>query len=843
MQAQLSQWLEEHRAERQDTYAYDEENYSIWYQLVDTQLIIDCFHFEDKILNVFDYRTYTSYQNRIMQSGVSVYRFLLEDVLDQADVWLTGEIEFSPTYNHSRDRSLSVADSTGLEHFFEQRFCEVYGMSALKYLRREYPLPSRAKYAYSLDYVVEKLDGTMIAVEENGVTYHHPHLIGKEAYRRQLEKQNVCAHLGIPLYRFTSLDCLFPALVDDQIKYIFGDSKTFRVAGLQVQRNYRLYEHQLAALQDIQDLRFSNPAPHAVLQVFPTATGKSKIVEEDLIGFIGKSPRAKVLIVGPSRRVVEDWMGRLLQLFTNTDITIGFDDSSQIVIGTYHLLWSLASKVEPSHFSYLVFDEAHHAVAPVIRRSLQYFEPEFLIGLTATPDRLDQKRLEEVFGSFRSTLDLSQAIEKQLISNIRAYRIESNLSLGEVRFNGKDYVNADLERSILVDSRNHLITEVLKRYFSDGKKGVVFCVNVRHAKEMAELLQNAGFEAEAVSGKTKHIDRIIDSFRFGSLQFLCSCDLLNEGWDAPEIEVLVMARPTISKVLYLQQLGRGLRKSGTKKELYVIDVVDLYGSIARPWSVHALFSNPAYVPFGLINRQYSIGDLVSVLGLNETVRALIPIDITTFEQQYEGYLDEEQAARELFIGTSTLHTWITKKTVFPDLTLPLGARRIYYFKPETLEMIRQQKQLAVHNDQTLRDDFFGFLEEKSYTFSFKIVFMLSLLEHCNEQGEANIDAVTESYRAFYKRRLKANLSVDRPSCIYTESFLDDIKALKRNMLANPFEKFERKRFVQYVKDLSLLGFNPLLYNRLSKDDIASVVAMMKQHLSEYYHSLGGLVDA
>ena len=303
-----------------------------------------------------------------------------------------------------------------------------------------------------------------------------------------------------------------------------------------------------------------------------------------------------------------------------------------------------------------------------------------------------------------------------------------------------------------------------------------------------------------------------------------------------------MARPTISKVLYQQQLGRGLRKNATKEALYVIDVVDQYGSLATPWSVHALFSQSFYVPFGLLNRTYQIGDMVKVLGLSETVRALIPVDINTFERQYEGYLDEERAARELYIGTETLRTWVKQGSVTADLILPLGMRRIYYFKPEALDHIRQIKNLGLHTDATLKKDFLAFLEEKNYTFSFKMVFLLSLFKHCNMHGEASIDAVLEEYRNFYLNRILSSLPVDRPNCIYTKQFLEDTVAVKRNMLANPFEKFERKRFVHYLKDLKLIGFNSLLYASLSQEERTECTTLLSLHLREYYQDLGGLCD-
>lgn len=825
----MTEWLETYK---QETIIYDEHgNHSTWYALPESHLIVDSFHFPspDGRLQVFDYRSYTTFQNKVMAEGKPVYRCLLEDS-KEASAWLHGNIEFSQTYKISADRSLSVADSSSLEYFFEERFCAVYGSNALSYLHREYPIPARNGSTYYVDYLVEYRDGRKVAVEENGVAYHHPLIIGKQAYQTQLDKQNTCAFLGIRLYRFTTLDCSHPVIVDNQIRHFFGDVRLFLPSGFAAQRAFQLYEHQEEALQAIQQLRATSNPPHAVLQVFPTATGKSRIVEEDLGLYLTQHPDAKVLIVAPTIRIVEDWRKRIAEF------------SAEIIVGTYYLLWYYASKVSPTYFSYIVVDEAHHAVAPTIRRSLQYFQSEFLIGLTATPDRLDRKRLEEVFGSYQTSLTLSDAIEKGIVAPIRAFRVETNLNLAEVRFNGRDYVNADLERALRIDSRDALIVDVLMRYFSSGQKGIIFCISVAHAQQMEKLLVANGMKAKAITGKTRNVSTIIDSFRFSDLQFLCSCNLVNEGWDVPEVEVLVMARPTISKVLYQQQLGRGLRKCEGKECLFVIDVVDQYGSLARPWSVHSIFSQPFYVPFGLLNRSYHVGEMIEVLGLSETVQALIPVDLTTFEGQYEGYLDEEQAARDLYIGTETLRTWVKQGSVSADLSLPLGNRRIYYFKPESLEQIRQSKGLGVHTDETIKDDFIAFLKEKNYTFSFKMVFMLSLFKHCNMHGEASIDDVMEDYRRFYLNRLASQLPVDRQRCTYTEQFLSDRVAVKRNMLANPFEKFERKRFVHYLKDLNLIGFNSVLYSSLTAQDISECTSLLTENLKEYYQDLGGLPD-
>ncbi len=835
-------WLERLGAVLKEQRHYDTQNQSFWYETEGCHLILDSFCFSSGTNPIFSYELYTSFQNRVMQTGKPVYRFLVDDDPEDILPWVENTIEFPVVYHPLRDRELSVADSTPLEHFFEQRFLEVYGPDATKFLSREYPITSRSGNLFFFDYVVELLDGNKVAIEENGVTYHHPLLTGKTAYRHQLEKQNTASYIGIKVFRFSSMDCQFPAFVDDQIGHFFGDRRLFRRVGLSVSRSYRLYEHQQEALQEIRELRRTSTTPQAVLQVFPTATGKSKIVEEDLVSYLTEHPSARVLIVGPTVRIVQDWLYRLGRLFVGSSITYGTTVAHQVQIGTYQLLWSLAGKLESDAFAYIVIDEAHHAVSPVLRRSLQYFQPDFLIGLTATPDRLDRKRLEDVFGTYRTTLDLRQAIDKKIVADVRSYRIETNLDLSEVRFNGKEFVNADLERTLRVDSRNHLIVSLLKQYFFQGQKGIIFCVNVTHTKEMERLLIASGIEAKAVSGETRHMEAIIQRFRTGNLQFLCSCNLLNEGWDVPELEVLVMARPTISKVLYMQQLGRGLRRTAQKQELFVIDVVDQYGALARPWSCHALFSNPGYVPFGLVTRTYAPGDTIDVLGLFETVQALVPVDILTFENQYEGYLDVEQAARALYVGTSTLQKWVTKGQVQADLVLPFGSRKIFYFTTERIEKIRISKGLPVHSDETLKQDFLAFLEEKNYTFSFKMVFMLGMLEHADYQGEVIIDKALAYYQAFYLKRLDRSLPVDRKGCVYTREYLEDTVLLKRNMLENPFEKFERKRFVYYSKDLGLLAFHSQLWKQIDEKEKQTIKYLLQKSLKSYYEELGGLGD-
>ena len=150
--------------------------------------------------------------------------------------------------------------------------------------------------------------------------------------------------------------------------------------------------------------------------------------------------------------------------------------------------------------------------------------------------------------------------------------------------------------------------------------------------------------------------------------------------------------------------------------------------------------------------------------------------------------------------------------------------------------------MPVHTDETLKQDFLAFLEEKNYTFSFKMVFMLAMLEHADYQGEVSIDKVLGYYQAFYLKRLDSGLPVDRERCVYTREYLEDKILLKRNMLENPFEKFERKRFVYYSKDLGLLAFHSQLWKQIDKVEKQTIKDLLQKSIKSYYEELGGLAD-
>ena len=200
--------------------------------------------------------------------------------------------------------------------------------------------------------------------------------------------------------------------------------------------------------------------------------------------------------------------------------------------------------------------------------------------------------------------------------------------------------------------------------------------------------------------------------------------------------------------------------------------------------------------------------------MEERIERISEVDIDSFEDKYGSYLSQEQIAREYFVSTGTVTSWIKK--------------------------YRKELNIKEHNDSTIKQDFFDFLEERDYSLSYKMPFMLSFIKAVNTIGDADIEKVLDSYIGFYQNRIDRGLPVDRSTCPYNQKTLKDRKAISRNMLTNPFEKFERKRFLYYSKDLSVISMNHALYSQMTEEDWARVKEQLTEDLKNYYAEMGGI---
>lgn len=814
-------------------------------EILDAIVILDFNITEIDSSGVFSYREYTNLQNQFMKKHKFLYRFCNENfnkenlckILEK-----TLEIPLVPTKNIGR----TGVDASYLEHHFETVFFELYGEDSYDLLSKEEQLVGFHGENIFADYVIEKLDEKVV-IEENGESYHHPQKTGLSKYIKQIERQNALVYQSYKVFRFSTNEIEFKDRMVEEMKIYLGNREEFIPQRLLVQeRKYKLYEHQNLTLNQLQEMR--KDGIKSTVIVLPTGTGKSTIAEKDIKLFLQEKPEAKVLVLVPILALKNQWIKNLNITFSEK--LIGESIDKQIYVSTYSGIISRKNEFKPEHFRYIVVDEAHHSVAPGMAKILKYFNADFLLGMTATPERLDKKKLESIFSTTEVNLTLKEAIEKEICCPIRIFRLESNIDLSEVRFNGKDYISGDLEKKIVVASRNELIADTIDKYFGkdvDGlstKQGIVFCVNVAHASMMAKLLNEKGISAAAVSGKDRDSQKNIEKYLNGEIRFLTSCQLISEGWDAPKTSVIVMARPTMSKVIYYQQLGRGTRRAENKEALYLIDVVDNYSFSSVPWTANSLFKNPLYSPFGdvLTGVRTWDGEMIFLEHLLEKEMDLQEVDIETFESIYGDYISSEELARELFLSTDTITAWIKKGEIVPDYSSKLGRVSYYKFKPERVEEIRVLKNLKKRDETTILDDFWEFIEEGSYSLSYKIIFILALIKNLEKDGEADFEKVKADYISYYRKRLEDGRPVDKKSCPYTAEYLNSDKEMTRNIIVNPFEKFERKRFIYYGKDLKNIGFSFYLWQKIDSNFIKKLKEKMLEDLESYYKELGGAGD-
>lgn len=231
------------------------------------------------------------------------------------------------------------------------------------------------------------------------------------------------------------------------------------------------------------------------------------------------------------------------------------------------------------HFDVVVIDEFHHAEAPTYRRLLDYLSPQELLGLTATPERADGVDVREFFGHRTAyELPLWDALAADLLVPFHYFGVADDVDLSGIEWKRGSYDVDGLDRVYTGnDARAAKVLRELRDKLSDvGRmRALGFCVSVAHAEYMARVFREAGIPALAVSGLTAPAERAtaVEMLRAGEVSALFAADLFNEGLDIPEVDTVLFLRPTQSATVFLQQLGRGLRRAPGKAVLTVLDFI------------------------------------------------------------------------------------------------------------------------------------------------------------------------------------------------------------------------------------------------------------------------------
>lgn len=236
-----------------------------------------------------------------------------------------------------------------------------------------------------------------------------------------------------------------------------------------------------------------------------------------------------------------------------------------------------------NYYDYIIVDEFHHAAAPTYQKLLNRFKPKILLGLTATPERMDGKSILDYFDNrIAAEIRLPEAIDRKLLCPFQYFGVSDTVDLTDLRWVRGGYDKSQLSnlyslnRAVAERRADHIIRS-LDKYVADMNaiKGLGFCVSIEHAKFMAEYFNAAGIPSISLVGESTEEERRTAKKRLvdGEIRFIFVVDIYNEGVDIPEVNTILFLRPTESLTIFLQQLGRGLRLSEGKECLTVLDFI------------------------------------------------------------------------------------------------------------------------------------------------------------------------------------------------------------------------------------------------------------------------------
>ena len=348
---------------------------------------------------------------------------------------------------------------------------------------------------------------------------------------------------------------------------------------------FRPYAYQQEILDNLQAEREVH-GHYKNLVVAATGVGKTVIAAFDYKRFKKANPRARLLFVAHRKEILEQSIQTFQEILNDFNFGELYVDGRKPT-DIEHLFISiqsfnsakLAQWTTPDYYDYICVDEFHHAAANSYQELLSYYHPKILLGLTATPDRMDGKDILKYFdGRVASKMLLGEAIDRNLLSTFQYYGITDDVDYRKLKWTRGRYDTSELEKIYTADrKRCSLVLESVKKYVADMNevKGLGFCVSVAHADYMANYFNRNGVPSISLSAKS--IDDIRDDAKKdlvdGKIKFIFVVDLYNEGVDIPQVNTVLFLRPTESATVFLQQLGRGLRLSPGKDCLTILDFI------------------------------------------------------------------------------------------------------------------------------------------------------------------------------------------------------------------------------------------------------------------------------
>ncbi len=337
------------------------------------------------------------------------------------------------------------------------------------------------------------------------------------------------------------------------------------------QITFEPYPHQEEALQ----AHFTALEQGVTTQVLHMATGTGKTKTFCYIS--AHYGNGKCLFLVHTLDLLEQAKAAIEESIIGAEVGIiqgnNFDIDAPYVVATVQTLTNRLDSIPQDTFNLVCMDECHHAASKTSKKVLEHFSA-IKIGLTATPERFDGASLADLFDKIAYTFDIEDAVKAGALVKPIGQKIHTHTDIDEVKSSGGDLNQEQLARVLNTDDRNCVVVDGYKRH-GEGRKAIFFCVDIQHAKDLAQAFIDEGIRANFISGNCPNRFEKLEAFKANKFDVICNAQLLTEGVDIPEVSLIGLAKPTKSRTSFIQMAGRGLRLAPNKSDCIMLHYTDI----------------------------------------------------------------------------------------------------------------------------------------------------------------------------------------------------------------------------------------------------------------------------
>ncbi len=486
-------------------------------------------------------------------------------------------------------------------------------------------------------------------------------------------------------------------------------------------------------------------------------------------------------------------------------------------------------KFNNKYFDYIVVDEFHHAAANSYLKILKYFEPEFLLGLTATPYRMDNRDIYSLCNdNVIYELYIKDAINRGLLVPFKYFGIYDYTDYDQITYKNGNYVIKELEYQL---SRKERANHVLNKYKKFAKKRTIgFCASINHAEYMAKYFKDNNISAVAVhSGnqKNKYVMNRIDAIKNleeEKINVIFVVDIFNEGVDLPSLDTVMFLRPTESYIVFLQQLGRGLRKNQEKSYLTVLDFI---GNYKKAHYVPAILAGDNPMDPKNIKRK-----VITEFDFPEDCQVQFDFKVLDlFEEMSKHDPLKKRMQEDFFRIKNILGGRPERIDIYERSDIPFRE----YRKKGWLQFLNNLDELNSEEKQWLGteiESFLKYLEKTSMSKSYKIPTIDSFIKDNNISKEVSLSKIAENFMLFYKNNKLHQKDLNNKSNKNWNSW--ELEQFLKIAKKNPVKFLSKSKYFNYDEINKKISLMPELEPYLSSLLLEHVKDILELRRIDYF---------